>query len=83
MNERNVDADLEAIRKEAGQRLQPVSAGASVELPTLSVARAAELAEVTRRNWQRWEKRGSLPKAVLDRFWRRVDDLAAKRKGTP
>lgn len=47
---------------------------------TLSVAEAADFAEVKRRSWQRWEAAGELPKAALERFWRRVDEHIAKEK---
>ncbi len=90
MNERNIQANLAEARKSAAEKLRAAkvffigdivrSAGDS----SIVVAAAASFAEVDRRTWQRWERAGELPKAALDRFWRRVEEAitAAKAKGS-
>lgn len=48
----------------------------------ISVRRAAELVGVAQRTWQRWEAKESLPRAVLDRFWKEVT-RETRQKGPP
>lgn len=86
--ERNVKADLGAVRREARFKLGGYAHFAVpplvyVDDPTneaITVLRAAAFAEVKKRTWQRWERAGELPRAVLERFWRRVEEEIVGRK---